>query len=235
MMKIQIPALLACRLLFSGAAMAQVAPSAADNAMQSAIATPGKPEQSTGSAAPVAGSAAPAASALSPDEEASYVIGPGDQIQVFVWRNPELSTTVPVRPDGKISTPLVNDLVAVGKTPAELSRDIEKALAEYIRSPQVSVILLQARSVYSEVRVVGEVLKPQAVPYRSGMTVLDVVLAVGGLNPFAAGNRSKIIRKEGGKDVEIRVKLEDLLNDGDMSQNAAVKPGDVLVVPQSRW
>ncbi|MFO1393224.1 MAG: XrtA/PEP-CTERM system exopolysaccharide export protein [Steroidobacteraceae bacterium] len=177
----------------------------------------------------------PAQSVLSPEEEASYIIGPGDQIQVFVWRNPELSTTVPVRPDGKISTPLVNDLVAVGKTPAQLSRDIEKILAEYIRSPQVSVILLQARSVFSEVRVVGEVARPQAVPYRSGMTVLDVVLTVGGLNPFAAGNRSKIVRKEGGKDVEIRVKLEDLLNDGDMSQNVAVKPGDVLVVPQSRW
>lgn len=196
------------------------------------------PVPPSGTAQPTAAPAtteAPAASVLSPEEEASYIIGPGDQIQVFVWRNPELSTTVPVRPDGKISTPLVNDLVAVGKTPAELSRDIEKILAEYIRSPQVSIILLQARSVFSEVRVVGEVVKPQAVPYRSGMTVLDVVLAVGGLNPFAAGNRSKIIRKESGKEQEIRVKLEDLLNDGDMSQNFAVRPGDVIVVPQSRW
>jgi polysaccharide export outer membrane protein len=192
---------------------------------------------SAASAAPVpsAGAESPAKSALSADEEASYIIGPGDQIQVFVWRNPELSTTVPVRPDGKISTPLVNDLVAVGKTPAELSHDIEQVLAEYIRSPQVSVILVEARSVYSEVRVVGEVLRPQAVPYRSGMTVLDVVLAVGGLNPYAAGNRSKLVRKVDGKDVEIRVKLEDLLNDGDLTQNVAVKPGDVLVVPQSRW
>jgi len=178
---------------------------------------------------------APAASALSPDEEASYVIGPGDQLQVFVWRNPELSTTVPVRPDGKISTPLVNDVVAVGKSPAQLSKDIEVVLGEYIRSPQVSVIVLQARSAYSEVRVVGEVQRPQAVPYRSGMTVLDVVLAVGGLNPYAAGNRAKLIRREDGKDTEIRIKLEDLLNDGEMSQNVGVKPGDVLVVPQSRW
>ena len=178
---------------------------------------------------------APATSALSPDEEASYVIGPGDQLQVFVWRNPELSTTVPVRPDGKISTPLVNDVVAVGKSPAQLSKDIEAVLGEYIRSPQVSVIVLQARSAYSEVRVVGEVLRPQAVPYRSGMTVLDVVLAVGGLNPYAAGNRAKLIRRENGKDTEIRIKLEDLLNDGEMSQNVPVKPGDVLVVPQSRW
>ena len=178
---------------------------------------------------------APATSALSPDEEASYVIGPGDQLQVFVWRNPELSTTVPVRPDGKISTPLVNDMVAVGKSPAQLSKDIEVMLGEYIRSPQVSVIVLQARSAFSEVRVVGEVQRPQAVPYRSGMTVLDVVLAVGGLNPYAAGNRAKLIRKENGANTDIRVKLEDLLNDGDMSQNVAVKPGDVLVVPQSRW
>ena len=185
--------------------------------------------------APAPAADAPASSALSPDEEASYVIGPGDQLQVFVWRNPELSTTVPVRPDGKISTPLVNDVVAVGKSPAQLSRDIEPVLGEYIRSPQVSVIVLQARSAYSEVRVVGEVLRPQAVPYRSGMTVLDVVLAVGGLNPYAAGNRAKLIRRENGKDTEIRVKLEDLLNDGDMNQNVPVKPGDVLVVPQSRW
>jgi polysaccharide biosynthesis/export protein len=233
-MKMRIITFLAY-LLLAGTAVAQIAPSPMESAVQPPAAATGTAAPTAGSMAPSAGGAAPAASALSPEEEASYVIGPGDQIQVFVWRNPELSTTVPVRPDGKISTPLVNDLVAVGKTPAELSRDIEKALAEYIRSPQVSVILLQARSVYSEVRVVGEVLKPQAVPYRSGMTVLDVVLAVGGLNPFAAGNRSKIIRKEDGKDVEIRVKLEDLLNDGDMSQNAAVKPGDVLVVPQSRW
>ena len=185
--------------------------------------------------APAPAADAPASSALSPDEEASYVIGPGDQLQVFVWRNPELSTTVPVRPDGKISTPLVNDVVAVGKSPAQLSTDIEQVLGEYIRSPQVSVIVLQARSAYSEVRVVGEVLRPQAVPYRSGMTVLDVVLAVGGLNPYAAGNRAKLIRRENGKDTEIRIKLEDLLNDGEMSQNVPVKPGDVLVVPQSRW
>ena len=178
---------------------------------------------------------APATSALSPDEEASYVIGPGDQLQVFVWRNPELSTMVPVRPDGKISTPLVNDMVAVGKSPAQLSKDIEVVLGEYIRSPQVSVIVLQARSAFSEVRVVGEVQRPQAVPYRSGMTVLDVVLAVGGLNPYAAGNRAKLIRKDNGANTEIRVKLEDLLNDGDMNQNVPVKPGDVLVVPQSRW
>jgi polysaccharide export outer membrane protein len=178
---------------------------------------------------------APAPSALAQDEAATYVIGPGDQLQVFVWRNPELTTTIPVRPDGKISTPLVEELVAVGKTPAQLARDIETALGEYIRSPQVSVIMVQARSANSEVKVVGEVRQAQAVPYRSGMTVLDVLLAVGGLNEFAAGNRAKLLRKVDGKDTEIKVRLDDLLNDGDLRQNRPVQPGDVLIVPQSRW
>lgn len=178
---------------------------------------------------------APAASALDEDVAATYVIGPGDQLQVFVWRNPELTTTIPVRPDGKISTPLVEEMVAVGKTPAQLARDIEAALGEYIRSPQVSVILVQAVSVYSEVKVVGEVKQARAVPFRSGMTVLDVLLAVGGLNEFAAGNRAKLARKVDGKDTEIKLRLDDLLNDGDMSQNRPVQPGDVLIVPQSRW
>ena len=178
---------------------------------------------------------APAPSALPQDAAATYVIGPGDQLQVFVWRNPELTTTIPVRPDGKISTPLVEELVAVGKTPAQLARDIEAALGEYIRSPQVSVIMVQARSANSEVKVVGEVRQAQAVPYRSGMTVLDVLLAVGGLNEFAAGNRAKLLRKVNGKDTEIKVRLDDLLNDGDLRQNRPVQPGDVLIVPQSRW
>ena len=178
---------------------------------------------------------APAPSALPQDAAATYVIGPGDQLQVFVWRNPELTTTIPVRPDGKISTPLVEELVAVGKTPAQLARDIETALGEYIRSPQVSVIMVQARSANSEVKVVGEVRQAQAVPYRSGMTVLDVLLAVGGLNEFAAGNRAKLLRKVDGKDTEIKVRLDDLLNDGDLRQNRPVQPGDVLIVPQSRW
>ena len=178
---------------------------------------------------------APAPSALPMDAATTYVIGPGDQLQVFVWRNPELTTTIPVRPDGKISTPLVEELVAVGKTPAQLARDIEAALGEYIRSPQVSVIMVQARSANSEVKVVGEVRQAQAVPYRSGMTVLDVLLAVGGLNEFAAGNRAKLLRKVNGKDTEIKVRLDDLLNDGDLRQNRPVQPGDVLIVPQSRW
>jgi polysaccharide biosynthesis/export protein len=187
---------------------------------------------------PVPGTAtelAPAPSALPPDKSQSYQIGPGDQLQVFVWRNPELVATVPVRPDGKISTPLVEDMVAVGKTPVELARDIEAVLGEYIRSPQVSVIVLSARSIFSEVKVVGEVVKPQAVPYRKGMKVLDVVLAVGGLDKFAAGNRAKIVRTVNGKETTVLVRIEDLVEDGDMSQNIEVLPGDVLIVPQSRW
>jgi polysaccharide export outer membrane protein len=177
----------------------------------------------------------PAASPLSATDASSYVIGPGDDLQVFVWRNPELTTSVPVRPDGKISTPLVEDMVAVGKTPTQLARDIEKVLGEFIRSPQVSIIVTAPKSVFSQVRVVGQVRQPQPIPYRSGMTVMDVVLATGGLGEFAAGNRAKLVRRQDGHDVEIKVRLQDLLEKGDMSQNKEVQPGDVLVVPESRW
>lgn len=164
-----------------------------------------------------------------------YVIGPGDTLQVFVWRNPELSATVPVLPDGHISTPLVENMSAVGKTPSQLARDIEKVLSEYIRNPKVNIIVTQPMSAYSQIKVVGQVAQPQALAYREGMTVLDVLLAVGGLGEFAAGNRAKIVRTENGKQREIRVRLGDLLHDGDMRQNVEMKPGDVLVVPQSRF
>lgn len=164
-----------------------------------------------------------------------YVIGPGDTIQIFVWRNPEISTTVPVRPDGKITTPLVQDMVAVGKTPSQLARDIEKVLVIYVKSPQVNVIVTQPLSVFSQVKVIGEVERPQSVPFREGMTVLDAILAVGGLGQYAAGNRAKIVRKQGNKTEEIRVKLSSLVNGGDMRQNLKLKPGDVLVVPESRF
>jgi polysaccharide biosynthesis/export protein len=162
--------------------------------------------------------------------------GPGDTLQVFVWRNPELSTTAAVRPDGKISTPLAEDIVAVGKTPSQLARDMEKALSNYVRSPTVNIIVTSAVSTFSQVKVVGQVARPSAVAYREGMTVMDVVLAVGGLSEFAAGNRAKIVRSAAdGKQEEIPVKLANLLNKGDMKQNVALKPGDVLVVPQSRF
>lgn len=166
---------------------------------------------------------------------ADYLIGPGDTLQVFVWRNPELSTTVPVRPDGRISTPLVEDMTAVGKTPTQLARDIEKVLAEYVRSPQVNVIVTQPQSAFSQVKVIGQVLKPAPVPFREGMTVLDAVLAVGGLTNFAAGNRARLVRTQDGKQLEIPIKLDSLMNKGDMSQNLKLQPGDVLVVPESRF
>jgi polysaccharide export outer membrane protein len=163
-----------------------------------------------------------------------YVIGPGDSIQIFVWRNPELSVTVPVRPDGKISTPLVEDVVAVGKTPSQLAREIEKALAEYIRSPQVNIIVTNPVSTFSQIKVIGEVKSPQSVPYREGLTALDAVLAVGGLTHFAAGNRAKIVRKgKDGKDTEIKVRLDALVHKGKVSENVPLLPGDVLIVPAS--
>jgi polysaccharide export outer membrane protein len=164
-----------------------------------------------------------------------YLIGPGDSLQIFVWRNPELSTLVPVRPDGKISTPLIEDMVAVGKSPSQLARDIEKGLEKYIRTPQVNVIVATPRSANSQVRVVGQAANPRAVPYRDGMAVLDVVIEVGGLAQFAAGNRAKIVRTApGGTTTELRVRLDDLINKGDLSQNIALQPGDVLIIPESR-
>ncbi len=180
-------------------------------------------------AEPSIASAGPAATT------ADYLIGPGDTLQVFVWRNPDLTVTVPVRPDGKISTPLVEDMVAVGKTPSELARDIEKALAVYVKSPEVNVIVTLPASAFSQVKVIGQVLHPQAIPYRSGMTVLDAVLAVGGLSQFAAGNRAHLVRTVNGKSQEFKVKLGALVNDGDMKQNLALQPGDVLVVPETRF
>jgi polysaccharide biosynthesis/export protein len=165
----------------------------------------------------------------------SYVIGPGDVIEVFVWQNPDLSVTVPVRPDGRISTPLDEDMVAVGKTPSQLAHDIEIKLSEYVRSPHVNVIVTKPASVFSQVKVIGQVKEPQAVAYRTGMTVLDAVLAVGGLTEYAAGNRARIVRMVDGTEKDIPVRLGSLVNGGDMSQNLPLKPGDVLVVPESRF
>jgi polysaccharide biosynthesis/export protein len=173
----------------------------------------------------------PAQSSVAPD----YLIGPGDTLQVFVWRNPDLSVTVPVRPDGKISTPLVEDMSAVGKTPSGLARDIEKALSEYVKSPQVNVIVTIPVSVFSQVKVIGQVVKPQSLAYRDGMTVLDALLAVGGLGQFAAGNRAHIARTINGKEQDIKLKLDALVNGGEMQQNLKLLPGDVLVVPESRF
>jgi polysaccharide export outer membrane protein len=172
-----------------------------------------------------------AAATVSPN----YRIGPGDTLKVSVFQNDELTATIPVRPDGKISTPLVEDMVAVGKTPTELARDIEKSLAMYVKSPKVSVVVTNALSIFSQVKVIGQVLHPQSLPYREGMTVLDAVLEVGGLGQFAAGNRAHIVRKENGKESDIKIKLESLINSGDMTQDLVLKPGDVVVVPETRF
>lgn len=164
---------------------------------------------------------------------ADYVIGPGDTLDVFVWRNPDLSTRVPVRPDGKISTPLVEDMVAVGKTTSQLARDVEDVLQKYVRSPKVNIIVGTALSAMSQVIVVGAAANPKALPFREGLRVLDAMLAVGGLSEFAAGNRAKIVREENGKKKEIPIRLKSLLEKGDLTQNIQLKPGDVLVIPES--
>jgi len=167
-------------------------------------------------------------------ESDNYLIGPGDSLQIFVWDHADLSTGVQVRPDGKISTPLVEDLQAAGKMPTELARDIEKVLSEFVRSPVVTVIMQSFQGeAEQQVRVVGQATQPIAVPYRQGMTVLDVMITVGGLTEFAAGNRSKIVRKVDGKPIEIRVRLDDLLNDGQIEENIRMLPGDVLIIPES--
>ena len=189
------------------------------------------------SAVPQPQTAAPASTAPAsqdPSVGANYLIGPGDTLQVFVWRNPELTVTLPVRPDGKISSPLVEDMIAVGKTPSQLARDVEGKLAEFIRSPQVNVIVTIPVSAFSQVKVIGQVTTPQSLPYRQGMRVLDAILATGGLGPFAAGNRGKIVRRVDGKEVTLRVKISNLVNKGDMAQNLELQPGDVLVIPESR-
>jgi polysaccharide biosynthesis/export protein len=162
-----------------------------------------------------------------------YLIGAGDTLSVIVWRNPDLSMTVPVRPDGNISLPLVEDLQAAGKDPTQVARDAERALSKYIRDPVVSIVVTQFGGPYSEqIRVVGQAAKPQALAYRGNMTLLDVMIAVGGITEFADGNRSNILRTSEGNKL-YRVRLADLLRDGDISANVAIKPGDVLIIPES--
>ncbi len=164
--------------------------------------------------------------------EYNYVIGPGDAVNIVVWRNPELSMTVPVRPDGKITTPLVEDLPAMGKDASTLARDIEKALAKFIRDPVVTVIVTNFVGPYSQqIRVVGEAAKPQILPYSQKMTLLDVMIAVGGLTDFADGNSASILRTSEGKQYGVR--LKDLVKRGDVSANVEMLPGDVLIIPQS--
>jgi polysaccharide export outer membrane protein len=173
---------------------------------------------------------APPASALPSSE---YIIGPGDQLNVFVWRNPELSINVPVRPDGRLSLPLVEDVVAIGKTTTQLARELEQRLSKYIKEPVVTVIATGFVGPFTEqVRVIGEASTPRSIPYRTDMTVLDAMIAVGGLTRYAAGDDSVIVRTAGGRQYTYAVHLDSLIKDGDVSSNVALQPGDILIIPQ---
>lgn len=169
-----------------------------------------------------------------PAEAPPYLIGPGDNLQIFVWRNPELTVSVPVRPDGRVSVPLIEDIEVSRKTPTQLARDIEKQLKVFIQDPIVTVIVTGFVGPYSQqVRVIGEASKPQALPYREQMSVLDLMIAVGGLTQFAAGNRAVLVRKVDGEERSYRLNIDKLLKDGDLSENTFMLPGDVLIVPQA--
>lgn len=175
----------------------------------------------------------PPAPALAAAKDYTYVIGAGDSLNIIVWRNPELSMSVPVRPDGKVAAPLVEEIVAQGKTSTELARDVEKQLSKYVRDPVVTVLVTAFVGPYSEqIRVVGEAAKPQFLSYKKNMTMLDVMIAVGGLTDFADGNSATILRtSEGNKQYTVR--LKDLIKRGDVTANVEMKPGDILIVPQS--
>jgi len=166
-------------------------------------------------------------------QDYSYVVGAGDSLNIIVWRNPELSMAVPVRPDGKIATPLIDELPVQGKDSVQIAREIEKQLGKYVRDPVVTVVVTGFVGPYSEqIRVVGEAAKPQFLPYKQKMTLLDVMIAVGGLTDFAAGNDASILRTaEGNKQYSVR--LKDLIKRGDVSANVEMRPGDILIVPQS--
>lgn len=175
----------------------------------------------------------PSSAALAPINP-DYLIGPGDNVTVTVWRNPEVSGSVPVRPDGKITTPLVEDLPAAGKTSTQLARDIEAALAKFIQQPVVTVIVTNFVGNYGEqIRVIGQAARPQALSYRRDMSLMDVLITVGGITEFAAGNKASIVRNVDGKQEKIVVRLDDLIRNGDISANMPMRPGDVLIIPES--
>lgn len=181
--------------------------------------------------------ATPPASLVAPpaDAAAAYRIGPGDTLSIAVYGAPDLSvTSLPVRPDGRISTPLVPDLVAVGKTPTELGAEIASRLRKYVKDPEVTVMVNTFNGPLSRsIRVIGQATTPETIPYVDGMTLLDVMVAVKGLTPYAAGNSAKVIRRENGKEVSIPVRIGSLVNGGDVSQNIAMHPGDIVVIPES--
>jgi len=174
---------------------------------------------------------APPASQL---PSAEYVIGPGDVLRITVWQNPDLSVELPVRPDGRISMPLIEDVVAVGRTPTGLARDLEKRLAKYVSNPIVTVMPREFYGPYTQqIRIIGEAVQPRALPYRSNMTVLDALIAVGGLTKFAAGDRATLIRTAGDTQQIFGVHLDSLIKDGDIKENVVLEPGDILIIPQS--
>ena len=182
----------------------------------------------------------PPATFVSSDDIASerYVIGPLDQLNVFVWRNPELSTKIQVRPDGMITTPLISDLVAAGKTPAQLADDIRVSLTKYVEDPRVSVMVDSFQGTYAQqIRIVGATEKPASLPYRANMTLLDAMIQVGGLSQYAAGNRARLIRhdKATGEQKEYDLKIARLLKRGDTSANVRLEPGDVIIIPESMF
>jgi polysaccharide export outer membrane protein len=182
----------------------------------------------------------PAASFVSAKEGPGedYLIGPLDQLTIFVWRNPELGAKVQVRPDGRITTPLIADMPAVGKTPAQLADNIKEKLAQYIKDPLVSVIVDNFSGTYSQqVRVVGATEKPASLPFRANMTLLDAMIAVGGLSEFAAGNKARLVRydKSNGKQQEFALRIGDLLKRGDTGANVRLEPGDVIIIPESMF
>lgn len=194
----------------------------------------------SGCAGGVVGKTLPPASFVSAQETPGdeYVIGPLDQLTIFVWRNPELGAKVQVRPDGRITTPLISDLQAVGRTPAQLAEDIKGALSKYVTDPRVSVIVDNFSGTYSQqVRVVGATEKPASLPYRANMTLLDAMIAVGGLSQFAAGNKAKLVRydKATGKQSEFALQIGDLLRRGDTRANVKLEPGDVIIIPESMF
>jgi polysaccharide export outer membrane protein len=163
-----------------------------------------------------------------------YIIGPGDMIQIFVWHNPDLSASVPVRPDGKVSIPLVEDIPSSGKTPTQLARDIEERLRKFVQDPTVTVIMSGFIGLPSQqIRIVGQATQPKAVPYRTNMSVLDAMIEVGGLTTFAAGNRARLVRIVNGEQVNTIVRLRDLLESGDLTANIPLEPGDIILIPQT--
>jgi polysaccharide export outer membrane protein len=190
---------------------------------------------STGRSLPPAASASDAAASQVGE---SYIIGPMDELTIFVWRNAELGANVQVRPDGRITTPLINEMIAAGKTPAQLADDIRQALVRYIVDPQVSVMVNRPQGTFSQqIRIVGATARPAAIPYRANMTLLDGMIAVGGLAEYAAGNRARLIRvdRQTGQQHEYDLRITDLLRRGDVRANVRLEPGDVIIIPESMF